>query len=126
MPINCYPHTKKNYCEPPPPIHYLQSSSNPVLEPAPSFTRVSTTVSTISITKYDYNKMVIPMPNVQISPVPTDAALDLRNTFMALSCWLALVSCCKMFMLLDIIGGAMLLGICGLGFYVLREGAIDM
>ena len=70
--------------------------------------------------------MVIPIPNVQISPVPTDAALDLRNTFIGLCVWLAVVSFAKMFFLLDIIGGAMLLGICGLGYYVLREGTIDM
>ncbi|CAD7936900.1 unnamed protein product [Amoebophrya sp. A120] len=70
--------------------------------------------------------MVVPMPSIQVTPVPTDYALKSRNWFWAFSATIFVCSMVQIFMFLNIIPGFMMLIICGVGFYTLREKSIDM
>ena len=70
--------------------------------------------------------MVIPLPQVAISPTPTDYALSCRNYFYGAVFWTVFVSFFRMFMMLDIMGGFMCCVVAMVGYYCLREDTIDM
>ncbi|CAD7930104.1 unnamed protein product [Amoebophrya sp. A25] len=70
--------------------------------------------------------MVIPMPAIQVSAVPTEYALKRRNFFWAFASILVVCSVVQITMFLNIIPGFMMFVIGLVGLYCIREKSVDM
>jgi len=70
--------------------------------------------------------MVLPMPAIHITPIPTDYALKCRNWFWAFATLILICAGVKIFVFLDIIPGFMMFVISATGYYVTRDRSVDM
>lgn len=70
--------------------------------------------------------MVIPMPSVQISAAPSEAAMETRNWFFLLAFFVSIAGVLQMVALLNIMGGFLTCVVAGIGYYVIRDQSVDM
>ncbi|CAD7936904.1 unnamed protein product [Amoebophrya sp. A120] len=70
--------------------------------------------------------MVVPLPPIYITPVPSEYALKCRPWFTVFAFVMLVESIQKMFLDLEIFPGFMVAILAGVGFYCLRDKSVDM